>query len=120
MLLVFFLVKEFVGDDLDFEGMEFVCDCMVSVFEVSYCVMMFVLIGFDQCSMLKDILVFMFLLLGFKDNNVFVVMMVKMVIYIVGVDYVEFEGVGYFVNFECFDVFDEVFGCFLNFVMIKV
>src|SRR5204862_8126143 len=49
------LVRELVGDDPDFSGMELARDCMAAVPEATYRAMMLALLGFDQRNSLKDI-----------------------------------------------------------------
>jgi 3-oxoadipate enol-lactonase len=94
------LVKELVGDDPDFSGMELARDCMACVPEATYRATMLALMGFDLRSALGSIAVPTLVLSGSKDKNAPAPMMAKMASYIPSAQYIELEGVGHLVNLE--------------------
>src|SRR5882757_8287679 len=89
------LVKELVGDDPDFSGMELARDCMACVPEATYRATMLALMGFDLRSALGSIAVPTLVLSGSKDKNAPALMMAKMATYIPSAKYVELEGAGH-------------------------
>jgi 3-oxoadipate enol-lactonase len=94
------LVRELVGDDPDFKGMDLARECMAAVPGATYRATMLALLGFDQRSALKDIRVPTLVLSGSKDKNAPAPMMAKMASYIPSATYVELEGAGHLVNLE--------------------
>ena len=108
------LVKELVGDDPDIGGMELARDCMACVPEPTYRATMLAMLGFDQRSALKDIVVPTLLLSGSKDNNAPAPMMAKMAAYIPSAKYVELKGVGHLANLERPGAFNAALDTFLK------
>jgi len=108
------LVKNLVGDDPDIGGMELARDCMASVPEASYRATMMSMLGFDQCNVLKDIVVPTLLLSGSKDKNAPAPMMAKMATYISSARYFELEGVGHLANLEQPGAFNAALDSFLR------
>ena len=108
------LVKELVGDDPDIGGMELARDCMACVPEPTYRATMLAMLGFDQRSALKDIVVPTLLLSGSKDNNAPAPMMAKMAAYIPSAKYVELKGVGHLANLERPGAFNAALDSFLK------
>ena len=108
------LVRELVGDDPDIGGMELARDCMASVPEATYRATMLSMLGFDQRSALKDIVVPTLLLSGAKDKNAPAPMMAKMAAYIPSARYVELEGVGHLANLERPGAFNAALDTFLT------
>ena len=108
------LVKELAGDHPDVGGMELARDCMASVPEATYRATMLSMLGFDQRSALKDIVVPTLLLSGAKDKNAPAPMMAKMAAYIPSARYVELEGVGHLANLERPGAFNAALNTFLT------
>ena len=108
------LVGELVGDDSDIGGMELARDCMACVPEATYRATMLAMLGFDQRSALKDIVVPTLLLSGSKDNNAPAPMMAKMAAYIPSAKYVELKGVGHLANLERPGAFNAALDSFLK------
>ena len=108
------LVRELVGDDPDIGGMELARDCMASVPEATYRATMLSMLGFDQRSALKDIVVPTLLLSGAKDKNAPAPMMAKMAAHIPSSKYVELEGVGHLANLERPGTFNAALDTFLT------
>jgi 3-oxoadipate enol-lactonase len=108
------LVRELVGDDPDFSGMELARDCMAAVPEATYRATMLALLGFDQRNALKDIAVPTLVVSGSKDKNAPAPMMAKMASYIPSATYVEVEGAGHLVNLERPSIFNATLDRFLK------
>ena len=108
------LVKELVGDDPDFSGMELARDCMACVPEATYRATMLALMGFDLRSALGSIAVPTLVLSGSKDKNAPAPMMAKMASYIPSARYIELEGVGHLVNLERPKAFNATLDGFLK------
>ena len=108
------LVKELVGDDPDFSGMELARDCMACVPEATYRATMLALMGFDLRSALVSIAVPTLVLSGSKDKNAPAPMMAKMASYIPSAQYIELEGVGHLVNLERPKAFNATLDGFLK------
>ena len=108
------LVKELVGDDPDFSGMELARDCMACVPEATYRATMLALMGFDLRSALGSITVPTLVLSGSKDKNAPAPMMAKMASYIPSAQYIELEGVGHLVNLERPKAFNATLDGFLK------
>jgi 3-oxoadipate enol-lactonase len=108
------LVRELVGDDPDIGGIELARDCMASVPEATYRATMLSMLGFDQRSALKDIVVPTLLLSGSKDRNAPAPMMAKMAAHIPSAKYVELEGVGHLANLERPGAFNAALDNFLT------
>jgi 3-oxoadipate enol-lactonase len=108
------LVKELVGDNPDSSGMQIARECMAAVPQATYRATMLALLGFDQRSALKNILVPTLVLSGSKDNNAPAPMMAKMASYISQATYVELEGVGHLANLERPKVFNAALDQFLK------
>jgi 3-oxoadipate enol-lactonase len=108
------LVRELVGDDPDFGGMELARDCMASVPEATYRATMLALMGFDLRGALRDIAVPTLVLSGSKDNNAPAPMMAKMASYIPSAKYVELEGAGHLANLERPGAFNAALNSFLK------
>jgi 3-oxoadipate enol-lactonase len=108
------LVKELVGDDPDFSGMELARDCMACVPEATYRATMLALMGFDLRSALVSIAVPTLVLSGSKDKNAPAPMMAKMASYIPSARYIELEGVGHLVNLERPKAFNATLDGFLK------
>jgi 3-oxoadipate enol-lactonase len=108
------LVRELVGDDPDFSGMELARDCMAAVPEATYRATMLALLGFDQRNALKGIAVPTLVVSGSKDKNAPAPMMAKMASYIPSATYVEVEGAGHLVNLERPSIFNATLDRFLK------
>ena len=108
------LVKELVGDDPDVRGMELARNCMAAVPEASYRASMLALLGFDQRSALKNIVVPTLVLSGSRDKNAPAPMMAKMATYIPSATYVELEGAGHLLNLERPAAFNAALDSFLK------
>ena len=108
------LVRELVGDDPDFSGMELARDCMASVPDATYRATMLALLGFDQRKALKDIAVPTLVVSGSKDKNAPASMMAKMASYIPSATYVEVKGAGHLVNLERPSIFNATLDRFLK------
>jgi 3-oxoadipate enol-lactonase len=108
------LVRQLVGDDPDIGGMKLARDCMASVPEATYRATMLSMLGFDQRSALKDIVVPTLLLSGSKDRNAPAPMMAKMAAHIPSAKYVELEGVGHLANLERPGAFNAALDNFLT------
>src|SRR4051794_27560294 len=108
------LVRELVGDDPDFSGMELARDCMAAVPEASYRATMLALLGFDQRNSLKVIAVPTLVVSGLKDKNAPAPMMAKMASHIPSATYVEVKGAGHLVNLERPSIFNATVDRFLK------
>jgi 3-oxoadipate enol-lactonase len=108
------LVKELVGEDPDIGGTELARECMASVPESTYRATMLAMLGFDQRSALKDIVVPTLLLSGSKDKNAPAPMMAKMATFIPSAKYVELEGAGHLANLERPGAFNAALDSFLK------
>src|ERR1700674_4099069 len=108
------LVKELAGDDPDVSGMALARDCIASVPEATYRATMLAMLGFDQRSALKDIVVPTLLLSGSKDKNAPAPMMAKMATYVPSAKYIELEGVGHLANLERPAAFNAALDSFLK------